>query len=95
LPEVECVFLKFRGAKCFSKMDMRAGFWQVMLDNASSKLCTFSTPFGRLLDVCEIFNVGRPTSDEYLPTWREYRPIMQEVKNSLDLKWKTIGHPIR
>jgi transposase InsO family protein len=47
LPEVECVFPRFRGAKFFSKMDMTAGFWQVMLDSASSKMCTFSTPFGR------------------------------------------------
>jgi hypothetical protein len=28
-------------------MDMTAGFWQVLLDDASSKMCTFSTPFGR------------------------------------------------
>jgi transposase InsO family protein len=47
LPDVECVFPKFRGAKFFSKMDMTAGFWQVLLDEASSRLCTFSTPFGR------------------------------------------------
>jgi hypothetical protein len=47
LPEVECVFPRFRGAKFFSKMDMTAGFWQVLLDDISSKMCTFSTPFGR------------------------------------------------
>jgi transposase InsO family protein len=47
LPEVECVFPRFRGAKYFSKMDMTAGFWQVLLDEDSSKMCTFSTPFGR------------------------------------------------
>ncbi len=47
LPEVECVFPKFRGAKFFSKLDFTAGFWQVLLDDASSKLCTFLTPFGR------------------------------------------------
>jgi hypothetical protein len=47
LPDVESVFPKFRGAKFFSKLDMTAGFWQVLMDEASSKLCTFSTPFGR------------------------------------------------
>jgi transposase InsO family protein len=45
-PEVKCAFPKFRGAKFFSKLDLTAGFWQVLLDDASSKLCTFSTPFG-------------------------------------------------
>ena len=34
-------------AKYFSKLDMSSGFWQVKLDEASSKLCTFNTPFGR------------------------------------------------
>jgi hypothetical protein len=47
LPEVECVFPRFRGAKFLSKMDMTAGFWQVLLDDVSSQMCTFSTPFGR------------------------------------------------
>jgi hypothetical protein len=47
LPDVEGVFPKFRGAKYFSKLDMTAGFWQVLLDEVSSKMCTFSTPFGR------------------------------------------------
>jgi hypothetical protein len=47
LPDVECVFPKFWGAKFFSKMDMTAGFWQVLLVEAGSRLCPFSTPFGR------------------------------------------------
>jgi hypothetical protein len=46
LPDVESVFPKFRSAKFFSKLDFTAGFWQVLLDLESSKLCTFSTPFG-------------------------------------------------
>jgi hypothetical protein len=47
LADVESVFPKFRGAKYFSKLDMTAGFWQVLLDKVSSKICTFSMPFGR------------------------------------------------
>ncbi len=47
LPDVEQVFTKFRGAKFFSKMDLTMGFWQVLLDEKSSYMCTFSTPYGR------------------------------------------------
>jgi transposase InsO family protein len=47
LPDVDQVFTKFRGAKFFSKMDLTMGFWQVALDERSSYLCTFSTPYGR------------------------------------------------
>lgn len=34
-------------AVIFSTVDAKKGFWQVMLDDASSKLTTFWTPFGR------------------------------------------------
>jgi hypothetical protein len=47
LPDIEAVFPKFRGAKYFSKMDMTMGFWQILLDEKSSYMCTFSTPYGR------------------------------------------------
>jgi hypothetical protein len=47
LPDIESVFPKFRCAKFFSKLDLTAGFWQVLLDEKSSKMCTFSTPFGQ------------------------------------------------
>ena len=34
-------------AKVFSVLDATSGYWQVKLDEESSKLCTFNTPFGR------------------------------------------------
>ena len=40
LPELE-------KAKVFSTVDARKGFWHVLLDEDSSKLTTFWTPFGR------------------------------------------------
>ena len=33
--------------KVFSVLDAISGYWQVKLDEASSKLCTFNTPYGR------------------------------------------------
>lgn len=35
------------GAKYFSTLDATQGFLQIKLDEESSKLCTFGTPFGR------------------------------------------------
>ncbi|PFX23509.1 Retrovirus-related Pol polyprotein [Stylophora pistillata] len=36
-----------RLSKVFSVLEATSGYWQVKLDEASSKLCTFHTPFGR------------------------------------------------
>lgn len=35
------------GAKVFTTLDAKCGFWQIPLDDASSKLTTFMSPFGR------------------------------------------------
>lgn len=34
------------GARYFSKLDASQGFWQLKLDESSTKYCTFNTPFG-------------------------------------------------
>lgn len=46
-PTIEEVLPAINKAKVFSKLDARKGFWQVVLDEESSKLTTFWTPFGR------------------------------------------------
>lgn len=38
---------KLGGAKVFSKLDASSGYWQIKVDDESSKLLTFNTPFGR------------------------------------------------
>ena len=38
---------KFANAKFFSKLDAKAGYWSIKLDDESQKLTTFQTPFGR------------------------------------------------
>ena len=44
---IEEVVQNMPGAKVFSKLDATSGYWQFKLDEESSKLCTFNTPFGR------------------------------------------------
>ena len=47
LPTIEEVATRLSKAKVFSVLDAKSGFWQVKLDDASSKLTTFNTAFGR------------------------------------------------
>lgn len=47
LPTVEEITCRLSKAKYFTVLDANSGFWQVKLDEASSRLCTFNTPFGR------------------------------------------------
>ncbi|XP_011664712.2 uncharacterized protein K02A2.6-like [Strongylocentrotus purpuratus] len=47
LPIVEDILPDLNQAKIFSKLDMSSAFWQVKLDEPSSHLTTFNTPFGR------------------------------------------------
>ena len=46
-PTAEEITHKLAGAKFFSKMDAKNGYWSVKLDEESSLLTTFNTPFGR------------------------------------------------
>lgn len=47
VPTFDDVLPQLSGKKFFSIIDMKDGFWHVELDNESSKLVTFNTPFGR------------------------------------------------
>jgi len=44
---VDDIVSKLHGKRIFSIVDLKDGFWNIKLDDASSKLCTFNTPFGR------------------------------------------------
>ena len=46
LPTIEDVATQLHGAKVFTKLHVRNGFWHIKLDAASSFLTTFNTPFG-------------------------------------------------
>ena len=47
MPTLEQLLPKLCKAKIFSTLDAKDGFYQISLDEASSKLTTFWTPFGR------------------------------------------------
>ena len=47
LPTIEDIATRLHGAKVFTKLDVRNGFWHVKLNEESSYLTTFNTPFGR------------------------------------------------
>ena len=47
IPTTDEVLSKLAGKKIFSVLDKKDGYWQVKLDEASSLLCTFNTPWGR------------------------------------------------
>ena len=48
LPTTEELFSEMHHAKFFTKLDASSGYWQIKVDDESSKLLTFSTPFGIL-----------------------------------------------
>ena len=47
LPTIEDISSHLVGAKIFTILDVKKGFWHISLDEESSLLTTFSTPFGR------------------------------------------------
>ncbi|XP_055923337.1 uncharacterized protein K02A2.6-like [Eupeodes corollae] len=46
-PNIDEIKSKLSGSKYFSTLDANSGFWVIPLDDESSKLCLFITPFGR------------------------------------------------
>ena len=47
LPILDDILPDLAGAKVFTTLDLKNGFWHLKLDEESSTLTTFSTPFGR------------------------------------------------
>ena len=47
IPTMEEIAAEFTGKTVFSTLDLKDGYWQIQLDEDSSQLCTFNTPFGR------------------------------------------------
>ena len=64
LPTIDDVLPKLTKARVFSVCDAKEAFWQVKLDEASSKLTCFWTPFGRYRWLRMPYGIG-PASEEF------------------------------
>ena len=47
MPTLDDAVSKMAGARYFSKLDARSGYWQIRLEEKSSYYTTFNSPFGR------------------------------------------------
>ena len=47
LPTTEDILAQMANAKCFTKLDASNAYWQIIVDEESSKLLTFNSPHGR------------------------------------------------
>ena len=55
---VEEVADELSDAKVFSVLDATSGFWHIKLDEKSSELLTFNTPFGRYQYLRMLFGIN-------------------------------------
>lgn len=49
MPTLDHILPKLANVKVFSKIDVSRAFWHLRLDDESSRLCCFQTPFGRFI----------------------------------------------
>ena len=47
IPVVEDIVPELKGSDLFTKLDLKDGYWHIKLDEESSYLTTFSTPYGK------------------------------------------------
>ena len=47
MPRVEDIFLKLKGVKCFSTLDLCAGYHHIPLEEDSIPKTAFTSPFGK------------------------------------------------
>ena len=83
LPTREEIMAKMSGGKYFSKIDCTRGFWQLKLDEDSSKLCTFNTSFGGYRYLCLEFRVlQRYTTEPSIRCLKQFRTLIHRWTSS-------------
>lgn len=75
IPTLDECLPDLHNAKVFSTLDCKKGFWQLQLDDQSSRLTTFWTPFGRYRFVRMPFGLG--------PAMEIYQKKQHEVVQGL------------
>nr|XP_037274126.1 uncharacterized protein K02A2.6-like [Rhipicephalus microplus] len=58
MPSRDDIESELAGAQYFSRLDANAGFHQIPLDEATSRICTFATPFGRYRFLRLLFGIS-------------------------------------
>ena len=58
LPVIEDILPELSKARVFTKADLKDGFLQIQLDDASSKLTTFQTAWGRYCWLCMLYGIS-------------------------------------
>lgn len=51
IPSIEAIAEKLTNRKLYAVLDLKDGFWQIKLNESSADLCTFSSPYLRMLEV--------------------------------------------
>ena len=59
MPKVEDIFSKLNGAKCFSTLDLRAGYHHIPLDKSLIPKTAFTSPFGKYEYVEALFRLAQ------------------------------------
>ncbi|XP_040357348.1 uncharacterized protein K02A2.6 [Ixodes scapularis] len=77
MPTLEDVAPHLHGAKFFSTLDASSGFWQIKLSEASSHICTMSTPYGRYRFLRMLFGIS--TAPEVFQ--RAMHGVLEGLKN--------------
>jgi len=78
IPTIDDILPQLSKAKVFSVLDAKDGFWQVKLDEPSSYLTTFWTPFGRYRWLCMPFGISSAL-EEFQRRQHEITEGLQEV----------------
>lgn len=85
LPTQDEITARLAGAKYFSHLDAKSGFWQIPLDTESSLLTTFNTPFGRFRFYVKPFSglVCLPKSKTSYLSVQHVNDIEAQIRRSL------------
>ena len=76
MPTIDDVLPKLAKAKIFSTIDAKSGFWHCKLDEESSKLTTFETPYGKYRWLRMPFGIS--------PAPEIFQRLMHEALEGLD-----------
>ena len=83
LPTAEELFSEMHHAKFFTKSDASSGYWQIKVDEESSKLLTFSTSFDRLRFKCLPYRI-HSASEVFQNDIKEIIEGCEGARNSKD-----------